>query len=76
MKALKGFNDLEFERTKGEWERLRILGSWVLSPYAKKGSRIVPKTLLPLPWDKEKNWVEENKEILERCDEIIRNERT
>lgn len=70
MKSLKGFNDLELERDKREWERLRILGSWVLGPHAKKGVHLTPRSLLPLPWDKN-NWREDNKEILEQCDQII-----
>ena len=72
FKALKGFNDLENQREREHWERLRILGTWVVSPYAKKGSNLTPRTLLPLPWDSETNWKERNKEILKQCDEIIR----
>lgn len=70
FKALKGFNDLESERQKAEWERLRTLGFWVVSPHTKKGSNLTPKKLLPLPWDK--TFVEENKDILELAKEIAR----
>lgn len=70
--ALKGFNDLEHERQKSEWERLRILGLWVLSPHTKKGSTLTAERLLPLPWDKQISWKERNKEILEICDRIIK----
>lgn len=69
-KALKGFNDLESERQKAEWERLRLLGYWVTSPHTKKGSNLTPKKLLPLPWDK--TFTEENKEILELAKEIAK----
>jgi hypothetical protein len=69
--ALKGFNELEHERQKSEWERLRILGVWVLSPHAKKGTNLSAENLLPLPWDKKISWKERNKEILEQCDRII-----
>jgi hypothetical protein len=72
FKALKGFNDLENQREREHWERLRILGNWIVLPYAKKGSNLTPRKLLPLPWDNEVSWKESNKEILDRCDEIIR----
>jgi hypothetical protein len=68
--ALKGFNDLEFERQKSEWERLRILGAWILSPHSKKGSNLTPKKLMPLPWDK--SFSEENKDILELAKDIAK----
>jgi hypothetical protein len=68
FKALKGFNDFESERQKAEWERLRILGTWILTPHTKKGSELTPKKLMALPWDK--SFVEENKEILDLAKEI------
>jgi hypothetical protein len=68
--ALKGFNDLEHERQKSEWERLRILGTWILSPHTKKGSNLTPKKLMAFPWDK--SFKEENKDILELAKEISR----
>jgi hypothetical protein len=71
FKALKGFNDLEFERDKGHWERLRILGFWVVTPHAKKGSIPSAESLLSFPWDNKLSWKERNKEILEQCDRII-----
>jgi hypothetical protein len=70
FKALKGFNDLEFERTKGEWERLRILGTWVLSPHTKKGHNLTPKKLMPFPWDL--TFTQENKELLELAKKIAK----
>lgn len=77
FKALKGFNDLEFERHKDNWERFRFLASVTLAPHTAKGRSTNPKTLFPMPWDKDdaKLWRERNKEILDRCDEMIRNER-
>lgn len=72
FKALKGFNELEHERQKADWERLRILGLWVLSPHTKKGSALTAERLLPLPWDKQISWKERNKDILEICDRIIK----
>lgn len=53
-----------------EWERLRILGSWVLAPYS---NRVTPKSLLPLPWDVQETteqWKERNADILKRADEL------
>jgi hypothetical protein len=46
----KGREDEKLRKEKGEWERLRILGSWVLAPYSKS---LTPQKLLSLPWDKE-----------------------
>ena len=68
FKAIKGFNELEEQRQREEWERLRILGVWVLSPHTKKGQNLSPKKLLPFPWDK--SFVEENKDILELAKKI------
>lgn len=70
FKALKGFNDLEEERQRGEWERVRMVGYWTLKPYMGKNTIFTPKKVLPLPWDK--SFVEENKEILEQAKEIAR----
>ena len=70
--ALKGFNELEEERQKAEWERLRMLGSWILAPYSKN---MTPKKLLPLPWDVEESaesWKQRHKDILEQCDVIFK----
>lgn len=67
FKALQGFNELEEERNRGEWERLRMLGTWILAPHQKKGANLTPKKLLPLPWDPKpetrEQWLEKNKHL-------------
>lgn len=66
----KGKNDERQRIDRQEWERLRMLGSWVLAPYSKN---MTPKKLLPLPWDVEESvesWKQRNKDILEQCDII------
>ncbi len=72
--ALKGFNDLEEERIKGEWERLRMLGVWVLSPYQKKGANLTPQKVLSLPWDPKPEtrdeWLEKNKHLKSVWDKL------
>ena len=67
---MKGFNDLERERDRANWERTRALGVWILSPHAPKGKILKPKDIMRFEWDK--TWIEENKEILKQADEIAR----
>ncbi len=73
FKTWKGRND---ERNRsGEWERLRILGSWVLAPHTKKGQNITPTKLLPLPWDvvmTREKWLEKNKKLIPIWDKLER----
>jgi hypothetical protein len=70
-KTRKGLRDKEERRERKEWERLRLLGSWVLAPYSKG---ITPQKLLELPWDeKPKNkadWLEENKDFVKLWDKL------
>ena len=71
FKSWKGRRNESDRIERQEWERLRILGSWILAPHAKN---ITPKKLFPLPWDEvvtAEMWKERNKEILEQCDKII-----
>jgi hypothetical protein len=72
-KKLKGFNDLEFEREKREWEQTRWLGTMVVSPYSKKG--LSPKDVLSFPWDKKPpktkaEWIKENEAIWAMCNKL------
>lgn len=46
----RGRENDKVRRERQDWERLRILGTWVLAPYTKG---LTPQSLLPLPWDKE-----------------------
>lgn len=75
FKSLRGFNDLEEERDRKEWERLRILGTWVLKPHTKKPHDITPMKLLPLPWDKlrtKQEFLEKNKDLIPLWDKLER----
>ena len=44
---LKGIRDRELE----DWRKARWLGTLVLKPHLKKGTRLKPSDLLPLPDD-------------------------
>ena len=73
FKALKGFNDLEHERDKVEWERTRMLGYWIVSPHTKKGTNLTPQRLLPLPWDKVETrdeWLKRNERFKQAWDNM------
>jgi hypothetical protein len=65
FKTWKGRQD-EIIRS-GEWERLRMLGAWILAPHQKKGANLTPQKLLPLPWDPapetKSEWLEKNKHL-------------
>ena len=67
FKTWKGKEDERFKNDKQEWERLRILGSWVLSPYSKN---VAPKIILPLPWDIKKSDKEEFEELQPLFDKL------
>ena len=36
---------------EGDWERMRMLATLMLQPYAGKGKRITARKVLQLPWD-------------------------
>lgn len=38
---------------KDKWQRMRLLATITIQPHLKKGSKVTPEKLLPLPWDKE-----------------------
>ena len=63
----KTWHGKERERDKNnraEYERLRILGSWVLAPYSKN---LTPIKLMPLPWDIKRTsetFFEEHKDLI------------
>lgn len=65
FKTWKGRND-EKNRS-GDWERLRILGTWILTPHTKKGHSIAPEKLLSLPWDDKPQtrdeWLKKNEHL-------------
>ena len=46
----KAYREAEKEAMQGEWNRMRLLATYVVMPYSKG---ITPEKLLPLPWDKE-----------------------
>lgn len=70
---MKGKLDERNEIELNEWKRLRILGTWVLSPYMKE--RITAEELIPLPGDdanRAKEW-DMNQERLEKEWERLEN---
>lgn len=64
---------IDEKNRSGDWERLRILGTWILSPHVKKGHNISPEKLLPLPWDKIKTkeeFLKKNKDLIPLWDKL------
>lgn len=64
---------IDEKNRSGDWERLRILGTWILSPHVKKGHNISPEKLLPLPWDKVKTkeeFLKKNKDLIPLWDKL------
>lgn len=39
---------------KDDWNRMRLLATFILQPHTRKGQKLTPEKLLPLPWDKER----------------------
>lgn len=37
---------------RADWERMRLLACIMIQPNLKRGKKITPEKLLPLPWDK------------------------
>lgn len=37
------------------WERARTIATILIQPHVKKGNKVTPQQLLPLPWDKKQN---------------------
>ncbi len=48
FKSIIGFELVNENRERQEWERLRILGLWVLSPYSKG---LTARKVIEFPWD-------------------------
>ncbi|MBQ9576611.1 MAG: hypothetical protein IJV11_06990 [Muribaculaceae bacterium] len=48
----RSFVEAEDQRTRDEWERMRLLATITIQPHVK--SRLKPDKLLPLPWDNSK----------------------
>lgn len=65
--AVKGFNEREEFRERGEWERIRWLGTLTLQPHLRKGRKLKPKDLAVFPWEvepKPKNYRKMSKQEL------------
>lgn len=45
----RSFVEVEEQRTRDEWERMRLLATMTIQPHVK--NRLKPDKLLPLPWD-------------------------
>lgn len=51
--ANRAWQDLEEQRLRGEWERIRMAAAILIQPHIKR--KITPEKLLPLPWDRKKS---------------------
>lgn len=50
----KAWREMTDAQNRDAWERTRTLAAITIQPHVKKGTKITPKKLLPLPWDKKK----------------------
>ena len=50
---LEEARDLKEQEVKGAWYRTRLQLWASLMPHKKKGSKLTPESVLPLPWDDE-----------------------
>lgn len=48
--VVKAYSEGQEDTTRGDWERMRMLAAITIQPHTK--TKITPKKLLPLPWDK------------------------
>ena len=65
------WNEVFENRMRDEWERMRMLATFNMQPYAKRG--LNPKDLLPLPWEEKKQAVIQPKEeARKRFEEIVK----
>lgn len=51
--ANRAWQDLEEQRLRGEWERIRMAAAILIQPHIRR--KITPEKLLPLPWDRKKS---------------------
>ena len=49
---LSGFEQLQQNKERADWERFRMLASTLLAPHTKQGKGIKPEKLWPFAWDK------------------------
>jgi hypothetical protein len=66
--VLEVANDLEEERQRAEWERIRWLAAILLSPHTAKGKTIKPDDLIVFPWEKPAPKIDPEKQA--RLDQI------
>lgn len=50
----KAWREMTEGQNRDAWERARTVATIVIQPHLKKGSKITPQQLIPLPWDKKK----------------------
>ena len=50
---MEGLRNAQTQKFRNEWERTRWLATVMLSPHAKKGKPIKPKSLITFDWEKE-----------------------
>jgi hypothetical protein len=64
--AIHQHNKSRIADTQGQWERLRILGTWVIAPHTKHPQNINPEKILPLPWDRPKLDIDDLRNMIQR----------
>ncbi|MDE5726664.1 MAG: hypothetical protein K2H94_00885 [Duncaniella sp.] len=50
----KAWREMAERQNRDAWERTRTMATLTIQPHLKKGCKITPEQLLPLPWDKKK----------------------
>ena len=73
----KAWREMTEGQNRDAWERARTVAAIVIQPHLKKGSKITPRQLLPLPWDNKNSVRRKNppitpKERIKRFEEAAR----
>lgn len=49
----EAWREMRENNIREEWERSRTIAAILLQPHVKKGTKITPRRLISLPWDKQ-----------------------
>lgn len=73
---MRGFEKLETERDRQQWEKFRLLATTLITPHTQKGKGVRPEKLWPFDWDKKQNdapkMTRERLEYLSKRSEILK----
>lgn len=61
--AVQGFQDLENERQKAEWERARWMAYINIQPHVKKGAVSTVQSLAVFPWEEDRLAINEKVDL-------------